>query len=101
MVNYNFTAQKLCLKIMKRLNVKLYHKDTSFLLNYLTLNVKDEKIRHEIDKERTIMIDSVYWCATSLTLLGFILNLLNFLISARAEMTVVISLGVCLAFLVI
>ena len=93
-------AHKFALKVIKRFNGKLYHKDTSFLLNYLTLNVKDQKIREEIDKERTIMMDSVYWFFTFLTLVGFILNLLNFLISKQAESIVVISLGVYSFFFV-
>ena len=86
---------------MKRLKSKLYHKDTSFLLNYLTLNVKDKQIKEEIDKERTIMMETVFCFFTLLTLLGFLLNLSNYLISGRAEMTVLITLGVDLAFFVI
>jgi len=42
MVNRIKEAYKVALKVVKRLNSKLYRKDTAFLLNYLTLNVKDE-----------------------------------------------------------
>ena len=83
---------------MKRLNSKLYHKDTSFLLNYLTLNVKDEKIREEINKERSIMMENVYLFFSLWTLLGFLLNLV---ISQHAEMTVLITLGVNLVFFIL
>lgn len=39
-------------KLLKRIEHKLYHQDTNFLLNYLTLYVKDDNITKEIDNER-------------------------------------------------
>lgn len=65
---------------MKRLNSKLYHKDTSYLLNYLTLNVKDQNIREEINKERSIMMETFFWFCTLWTLIGFLINLTNFIV---------------------
>ena len=60
------------------------------------MNVKDEKIREEINKERTIMMETVYWFLILLYLLGFIVNLLNFIISGHTEMTLLITLGLFL-----
>ena len=60
----------------------------------MTLNVKDDNIRNEINKERTIMMDDVFWFFTLMLLFAFIINLSNFLISGQAEMTVIIGLGI-------
>lgn len=40
------------LQTIKKLRLKLYHKDTGNFLNYLTLYVLNKEIQKDIDKER-------------------------------------------------
>ena len=63
---------------LKKLNKKIYSKETSYLLNYVTLHIKNQEIKQAIDEHRTNLIYRIYWPIVCLCVGTFILNVITF-----------------------
>ena len=68
----------------------LYDKDTGYMLNYLTLNVKDKLIEKDIASERAERIYKVYWFIFTCSLVAFILQIYQLLINT-VEINILIA----------
>ena len=68
-------------RVKNKLNTFLYDKDTGYMLNYITLNVKDKIIEKEIAFERAERIDKIYGYAFTFCFIGFIIQMLQLIIN--------------------
>jgi len=64
--------------LWKKLKKKMYSKETGYLLNYLTLHVKNEEIRKSINEHRANLIFRIYWPIVVLMTGTFLLSVINY-----------------------
>ena len=87
-------------RVKNKLNTFLYDKDTGYMLNYVTLNVKDKIIEKEIAFERAERINKIYWYTFTFSFVGFIIQMYQLIIKT-ADMNIIIHFSCFFACFVI
>jgi hypothetical protein len=84
----------------KKLCKKMYNKETRYLLNYVTLHVKNKEIRQAIYEHQSNLIYRIYWPIVILSVGTFLLSVVNCYLLKIGHPFLMVT-GACITFIAI
>ena len=87
-------------RFFQRLHRKLYRKETNYILNYLTLQVKDQEIKKAIFEHRIKQIYKIYWPLVVVTVISFIGSIFNQFVFKNGHPFLIVS-AACVLFMIL